>query len=413
LAAVVDSGPVSIAIPDNIDGVYLNLVTGQSGAAAPAGWDINPYTAAAGQFNLWGVNTNVWFAPSGVVAGPYPLATGTVVQGAAAAFFRPGGGTNVGTQVTLNSDQNYFGVRFPNEGNGGLFHFGYIQVSFGATAATRTIVRYAYENVAETAITIPTGATAPTFNYTPAAGGTVGFTGGAAVGSTGNGSVAVAIGTAGSGTGAAATTTTTCTAPTAPFAGFGQTVTAVGNGAISGAPLSGTCTLGAAVATQTLTCSQNRGGAVTPVTFTLSCPAGTQPPLTSTPVSGSTVALPSRGLGSAATTSSIAFQNPGAAAATVTCTAPTNTAFTAAPLSINVPAAGSASTTISYTSASVGTSTGSITCTVGAQTFTYNLTGTTLLPAPAVIPASNAWVLALLASLMTLLAGVMIHRRQG
>ena len=52
-AAIVYSGVVSISIPDNIDGVYLNVVTGASGAVLPAGWDVNPYTAAAGQFNLW------------------------------------------------------------------------------------------------------------------------------------------------------------------------------------------------------------------------------------------------------------------------------------------------------------------------------------------------------------------------
>jgi Cleaved Adhesin Domain len=119
--------------------------------------------------------------------------------------------------------------------------------------------------------------TAPTFTYTPAAGSAVPFTGGGASGSTGSASIAAAVGTAGSGTGAAATTTTTCTAPATPFAGFGQTVTAVGTGAISGGPLAGTCTLGAAAVTATLTCSQNTGGVVTPVTWNLTCPAGVAP----------------------------------------------------------------------------------------------------------------------------------------
>ena len=121
-------------------------------------------------------------------------------------------------------------------------------------------------------------ATPPQFGFTPAPGSTVTATGGTTVGSTGNLSIAPAVATPGTGTGTPATTTLTCTAPTAPFAGFGQTITAVGTGAITGGPLAGTCTLGAAAATQTLTCTENRGGTPTTRTWTLSCPAGTAPP---------------------------------------------------------------------------------------------------------------------------------------
>jgi hypothetical protein len=126
--------------------------------------------------------------------------------------------------------------------------------------------------------TISGGATPPVFGFTPAPGATVSATGGTTVGSTGNLSIAPAIATAGTGTGTPATTTLTCTAPTAPFAGFGQTVTAIGTGAITGGPLAGTCTLGAAAVTQGLTCVENRGGTPTTRTWTLSCPAGTAPP---------------------------------------------------------------------------------------------------------------------------------------
>src|SRR5205085_930820 len=108
---------------------------------------------------------------------------------------------------------------------------------------------------------------APEFAYTPAAGGTVAFTGGA-VGGTGTASIAVAVGTSGAGTGAAATTTTTCTAP-GGFTGFGQTVTAVGTGAPTGGPLSGSCVLGAAAQNAVMSCSENRGGTPVAVTFNL------------------------------------------------------------------------------------------------------------------------------------------------
>lgn len=156
-AAIVASGPVSIVIPDNIDGIYMNVVTGAASVTAGAapGWDINPYSAVAGQFNLWGPTTTTWFPSDGVVGGNYNLAAGTSIGGASTAFFRPGGSLNVGAQFALNSSDNLFGFRFTNEA-GSTVHFGWMRLAVGATAADRTIVEYAYEGVAETAI--PAGA---------------------------------------------------------------------------------------------------------------------------------------------------------------------------------------------------------------------------------------------------------------
>lgn len=153
-----------ITIPDNIDGIYMNVVTGATGTSggAVAGWDINPYSATAGMFNLWGPTTQTWFSAGGVIAGPYNLPPGTSVSGAAAAFFRPGGGTNLAPELVLDSDMNYFGFRFTHEGDGGTIHFGWMRLQVGAAAGTRAIVEYAYEDVADTAILIPT-----TTNATP------------------------------------------------------------------------------------------------------------------------------------------------------------------------------------------------------------------------------------------------------
>lgn len=299
IAAVVDSGPVSIAIPDNIDGLYFNVVTGASGATggAVAGWDLNPYTAIAGQFHLWGATANTWYNPQGVANGIYNLPPGTVIQGATSAFFRPGSGTNVGAQVTLNSDQNFLGFMFTNEANGNAIHFGYLQVQFGATPSTRSIVRYFYENVANTAITIPGGSVAPNIAYNPATGSAVNFTGVTTVGSTGNGSIS-ATPSGGSGTGAGATTTINgCAlsgADAANFGGaaainlsfFGTTTTAQN--------LSLTCTSGAAVRNATLTCNETRGAAPAVTrSWPLTCPAGgagnVPPAISYTPTTGTTV----------------------------------------------------------------------------------------------------------------------------
>jgi hypothetical protein len=149
LAAIVYSGPVAIPIPDTLDGIYMNMVTGASGTAPVAGWDINPYSALtpATNFNLWGVNTTTWFSAGGVAAGPYVLAPGTEI-GPAETYFRPGGGTNIAPQVTLDSDENLFGFQFPNEDNGGQIHHGWMRVEFGANPGIRSIVEYAYDDVA-------------------------------------------------------------------------------------------------------------------------------------------------------------------------------------------------------------------------------------------------------------------------
>ena len=245
---------------------------------------------------------------------------------------------------------------------------------------------------------------APVFAYTPAAGSAVNFTGGTLVGSTGSASIDVTIGTPGLGTGASATTTTTCTAPTAPFAGFGQTVTAEGAAAsTTGGPLSGTCTLGAAQVVQTLTCTENQGGTPVTRTFDLTCPAGTAAVLTSTPVSGSTVTTPDQILGTAATTTTISFQNPGLVPATVTCVAPA-APFTVNPLTINVPAGGSASTTVSFSSPTAGTFSDTLNCSAGAQQFVFALAGTASAPSVPV-PATTDFTRLLLV-LSALLMGV-------
>ncbi len=277
-AAVVDSGPVSIAIPDTFDGVYFNILTGATGSsgAGTPGWDINPYGTTARQFFFPSTPANT---SGGVSNGTtYTVLNNGDTVSAASTFI---GLTATAAAVNFNTGTpgaKIIGIRF-NAEPGNTLHYGYVELtSPNASGLGATITRYVYESTPNTAITVaPPGppAVAPQFSYTPAPGTTVAATGGAGVGTTANLSITPAIGTAGSGTGTTATTTLTCTAPTAPFAGFGQTVTAIGDGAISGGPLAGTCTRGAAAATQTLTCSENQGGTAVARTWTLSCPAGT------------------------------------------------------------------------------------------------------------------------------------------
>jgi hypothetical protein len=148
-ADIVYSGPVNIVIPDNIDGIYMNLVTGATGTTSGvAGWDINPYSAAAGQFNLWAATTTTWYNPSGVIgnADGYILPFGTPIS-SGPNFFRPGGGTNVGAATNINlNGPNLFGVQFSEASvNGGANIYGWVEITFGGSASTRAITGYAYE----------------------------------------------------------------------------------------------------------------------------------------------------------------------------------------------------------------------------------------------------------------------------
>jgi len=363
--------------PDGANSSYVGIdtfsfVEGVAGGTAP----IFAYTPPSG--------SSLPFT-GGTTIGSTGTATITVAVGT------PGSGTGATATTTTTCTAptgpfSGFGQTVTAEGSGAISGAPLTGTcTLGAAPATQTLTCSENRGGTPTAVTYTldcpagtVGATAPTFSYSPAAGSTVSFTGGTTVGSTANASITATVATPGSGTGAAATTTMTCTAPTGAFSGFGQTVTAEGTGAISGSPLTGTCLVGAAPVTQTLTCSENRGGTPTPVTFNLECPAGSVvTPLTSTPISGSTVTLPTQTMGGAATTTTISFQNPGKGAATVTCTAPTATEFTVSPLTIPVPGGGTGSTTVTFNSLAVGTFTGVLNCTAGAQTFTFNLSGTT------------------------------------
>lgn len=99
-------------------------------------------------------------------------------------------------------------------------------------------------------------------------------------------------------------------------------------------------------------------------------------PITSAPVSGTTLTLPQFTLGGTATTATVTFTNPEASIGTVTCVAPGAPEFTVAPLVINVPATGSAAATISFSSAVVGAFSSALNCTgPNGEVFSFPLVG--------------------------------------
>ena len=127
-AAVVDSGPLTITVPQNLDGIYYNVVTGANGAtgAGTAGWDINVYQpdAAFGISFFWPTpNTNAGGVAAGTVYSS--LAVGTVVNSASNFSIASGGGGATNFVNFITAGPKTLGIRFTNEAGGGV-HFGYI-----------------------------------------------------------------------------------------------------------------------------------------------------------------------------------------------------------------------------------------------------------------------------------------------
>jgi len=142
----------SLPVPANFDGIYINVQTGATGTAgsAVAGWDLNPYGAAALQwFNATG--TGMMRFPGVTSGSAGSLSLGTVV-GASGSF---GAGTvTVGPAAgnwRLNAS-NYFGFRFV--ASDGLTHYGWGKMDVGAAITDRTITEYAWETVPATPITV-------------------------------------------------------------------------------------------------------------------------------------------------------------------------------------------------------------------------------------------------------------------
>jgi hypothetical protein len=116
------------------------------------GWDINPFSSttlswfAATPSAQHGYIINLPGGTSATLVDNLPL--GTLIQAAGFTF-----GTNNAVETTgptawnLNSNNNYVGFRFLNEGTSTV-DFGWAQVHLGATLTdtTRAIIGYAYDD---------------------------------------------------------------------------------------------------------------------------------------------------------------------------------------------------------------------------------------------------------------------------
>jgi hypothetical protein len=153
---VVDLTAAPITIPFNIDGLYINVVTGATGTTGGSvpGWDINPYFTGTGvggtpAFNLFSPTAPGGYVGAGLNA--TPLSLGSVVSGSST--FVSGA---LGTGPAVAGVQ-YFGFRFLNGTSPtGTTHYGYAAFdrSLPVAAGSVRLLGYAFESTPLTAITI-------------------------------------------------------------------------------------------------------------------------------------------------------------------------------------------------------------------------------------------------------------------
>ena len=155
-ATVIYSEVINLAVPTTTDGVYMNVQTGawSSTTTTPAGWDVNPYGTATTAVSLFAATgTGYMRNPNaGTATSATRLDVGTVV-GSSAFFYGNSSATmGSGTGQWAANSSGYFGFKFTAAD--AATHYGWMQLSIGANAGTRTIVRYAWEDVANTSITV-------------------------------------------------------------------------------------------------------------------------------------------------------------------------------------------------------------------------------------------------------------------
>lgn len=150
-AAIIYNDPADITVPNNIDGVYLNLTTGASSTSAIAGYDLNPFGLTDGLSFLTPMDGGGALATS---------ASGPIAALSAGALIGPNSSYRVGAVIAPNfrvTDTKFLGLRFINDVTGAI-NYGWVE--FTTTASTgfpATINRFAYENTGVSLLAGQTG----------------------------------------------------------------------------------------------------------------------------------------------------------------------------------------------------------------------------------------------------------------
>lgn len=159
MAAIVCSS-AAVPVPANIDGVYLNLVTGATGTAGSgvAGWDINLYQTGASALYFFWPTTPANSAGGASTATVYDALSAGAPIGSGQTYIVNSGGGGAAPFANWQTTQTgkYLGVRFYNESTSAI-NYAWLQLNTGASGGfPATINQFCYDN---TGATISAGTT--------------------------------------------------------------------------------------------------------------------------------------------------------------------------------------------------------------------------------------------------------------
>lgn len=157
-AAIITTN-VNITVPSTIDGVYVNVITGQTSTTEFAGYDFNPYNNGAGITFYTPLNGGtVVAAATGTTSQALNLAPGAVI-----------GASSIFQQYQVRGDLNFnnagphiVGFKFLNETTG-IYNYGYMNITTTAGTGANggfpaTITGWTYDNTGA-ALTVAGAAT--------------------------------------------------------------------------------------------------------------------------------------------------------------------------------------------------------------------------------------------------------------
>ena len=160
-AAIVYSGVQDIAIPQDFNGVYLNIVTGATAFSQPGTWNteswLNPF------FGGVGIGNSVLLLP--LITGAdqiVKLASGvTIGSGSNFALGESGSSTHVGPAANQFqiATPGFMGFKWQPPG-GGFDYYGWLKVEVNNVGVGK-ITDWAYESTSGTSIQAGAGAVAP------------------------------------------------------------------------------------------------------------------------------------------------------------------------------------------------------------------------------------------------------------
>ncbi len=148
----------NLAVPVTLTGLYMNVETGgYSPATPPSGWDVNPFGTSSTTVSLIAATgTGYMRNPSaGFATGATRIDLGTVIGSPSYFYGNSIAAIGSGAGQWAANSTGYFGFNFLAAD--ALTHYGWMRLSIGANAGTRTIVDYAFESTAGASIAAGTG----------------------------------------------------------------------------------------------------------------------------------------------------------------------------------------------------------------------------------------------------------------